>query len=293
MIRQLRFLFLLGGLLIPLTSALAQRQLQLDVATFRNPDVAVKGGVVEVYATVSGKYLTYHRRGPKMFQAGATVTLEAVRPDGTAVYQETVTLRPPVLRDTTAAIKNPISFQKRLTLPEGQYVLRGQMRDQYRAATTDIVEKPLTIESGGTKAVLSDLVLLSKPASRSSVEANNFIRNGLSLTRTPGGLYGRGMEKLYFYAELYNATPAQPLIVRYRLRAAKATKDAASGQGAAQPSAGKPTVLTGELDLTTVPAGDYTLTLEVRNAKNQVLSTQKTSVRRTPADYAPVGAVMP
>lgn len=276
-----------------LAPAAAQHQLQLDAAVFRNADVAVKGGVVEIYATMSGKRLTYQRRGPKLYQAGASVTLEAVRPDGTAAYQETITLRPPVLRDTTAAIKNPISFQKRITLPEGRYILRGHLRDQYRAANTDIVEQPLVLDFSGIKPALSSIVVLSKPASRSAVEANNFMRSGLSLTRAPGGLYARGMDKLYFYAELYNAPAGQPLVLRYRLRAPKATKDVASGQGAAQGAEGKPTVLAGELNLSSVPAGEYTLTLELRNAKNQVLATQTTTVRRNPADYAPAGAVMP
>ncbi|GAB2776613.1 hypothetical protein HNQ93_001931 [Hymenobacter luteus] len=289
----LRLLLTICLLCLPFAAVRAQHQLQLDVARFRSTDVAVKGGTVEIYATVSGKHLTYQRRGPKLFQAGATVTLEAVRPDGSAIYQETITLRPPVLRDTTAAIKNPISFQKRITLPEGRYILRGHLRDQYRAANTDIVERPLVMEFSSTKPGLSDVVLLSKPASRSTVEANNFIRNGLSLTRTPGGLYARGMDKLYFYAELYNASAGQPLVLRYRLRAAKTTKDAVASQGATQGAEGRPTVLTGELDLTKVPAGEYLLTLEIRNAKNQVLTTQTTTVRRNPADYAPAGAVMP
>jgi len=274
-------------------SAGAQHQLQLDVARFRNDDIAVKGGVVEVYATVAGKSLTYQKRGPKMFQAGATVMLEVVRPDGTAAYQETVTLKPPVLRDTTAVIKNPISFQKRLNLPDGRYILRGQMRDLYRAGFTDIVEQPLTVEFGVTKPVLSDVVLLAKPVSRSAVEPNNFMRNGLSLTRAAGGLYARGQDKLFFYAELYNATAGQPLTVRYRLRAAKATKEAATDQHTVQGADGKPTVVAGTVDLGKVPTGEYTMTVEVRNAKNQLLTTQTTTMHRNTADYAPAGAVMP
>ncbi|RSK36127.1 hypothetical protein [Hymenobacter metallilatus] len=268
-------------------------QLQLDVARFRNEDVAVKGGVVELYATVAGKHLTYQKRGPKMYQAGATVTLEVVRPDGTAVYQESVTLKPPVLRDTTAAIKNPVSFQKRLTLPEGRYTLRGQLKDQYRAGFTDIVEQPLVVEVSSPKPALSDVVLLLKPASRSSVETNNFMRSGLSLTRAAGGLYARGQDKLFFYSELYAALPGQAYGLRYRLRAGKAPKDAATGQGTVQGAEGRPTVLTGELDLSKVPAGKFTLTVEVRNAKNQLLATQTATVHRNPDEYAPAGAILP
>ncbi|GAB3227674.1 hypothetical protein GCM10027346_11300 [Hymenobacter seoulensis] len=289
----LRFLLPLCLLVTSLLPAFGQHQLQLDVATYRHDDVAVKGTVVEVYATIAGKHLTYQRRGPKMYQAGATVLLEVIKPDGTAAYQETITLKPPVLRDTTAAIKNPVSFQKRINLPEGRYTLRGQMRDLYRSANVDIVEQPLVLEFGGSKPRMSSIVLLSRPASRSSVEANNFMRNGLSLTRAVGGLYARGMDKLYFYAELYNVTAEQPYMVSYRLRADKATKNVASGQGTVLGASGRSTVLTGELDISKVPAGEYTLTLEIRNAKKQVLSTQTTLMRRDPADYAPVGAVMP
>ena len=278
--------------LLCLAAPAASAQLLLDVSRFRNDNVAVKGGVVEIYVTVSGQHLTYQRRGPKMYQAGAAVTLEAIRPDGVAAYQETITLRPPVLRDTTATIKNPISFQKRIILPDGRYIFRAQMRDQYRAASTTIVEQPLVVEFGNDKLQMSDVVLLAKPASRAAVEANNFIRNGLTLTRAPAGLYARGQEKLFFYAELYNVAAGQPLVLRYFVRAPKGKQDVAAGKGLVQGAEGRPTVLTGELDLSKVPAGSYQLMVEVRNAKNQVVASQTTNLRRDPAEYAPAGAVI-
>lgn len=289
---RLRLLLPLLLLLSALSAAPASAQLLLDATRFRNDDVALKGGVVEVYVTVAGQHLTYQRRAPKMFQAAAIVTLEAIRPDGTAAYQETITLKPPVLRDTTAAIKNPLSFQKRLLLPAGTYALRGQLRDQYRAASTVIVEQPLLIDIGSIKPQLSDLVLLAKPASRAAIEANNFIRQGLSLTRAPGGLYARGQDRLFFYAELYNAPAGQPLVVLYRLQPVAGKTSAASGKGLVQGNEGRPTVLTGELELGTVPAGRYTLLLEVRDAKNRVLTTQTATVQRNPTEYAPAGATM-
>ncbi|TGD82893.1 hypothetical protein [Hymenobacter wooponensis] len=287
------FLTLLLILTALLTQAAAPPQLLLDVACFRNEDQVVKGGVVEIYATVSGQALTYMRRGPKMFQAAATVTLEVIRPDGSAAYQETVTLKPPVLRDTTAAIKNPISFQKRIVLPDGTYTLRGQVRDQYRAGTASITDLPLIVKTTATKPTLSSVVMLAKPASRTVAEANNFIRNGYSLTRTPGGFYSRGAEKLNFYAELYNAPIGQPLTVRYRVRTVGGAKDAASATSPITGLEGRPTPVLGQLDLTKLPAGEYVLTVELRNAKSQVLSSQTAKLRYNPADYAPAGAVMP
>jgi hypothetical protein len=286
----LTFFLLLTALL---TQAAAPPQLLLDVACFRNEDQVVKGGVVEIYATVSGQALTYMRRGPKMFQAAATVTLEVIRPDGSAAYQETVTLKPPVLRDTTAAIKNPISFQKRIVLPDGTYTLRGQVRDQYRAGTASITDLPLLVKTTATKPTLSSVVLLAKPASRTAAEANNFIRNGFSLTRAPGGMYSRGAENLNFYSELYNAPVGQPLTVRYAVRKAKASKDAAVATRPVTGLEGRPSPVLGQLELSKLTEGEYVLTVEVRNSLNQVLATQTSKLRYNPADYAPAGAVMP
>ncbi len=288
----------LSLLLLLLSSALAPAaavplpMLQLDVARFRNEDVGIKGSVLELYATVSGKSLRYMRRAPKMYQAAAVLTLEIIRPDGQAVYQETITLKPPVLSDTTATIKNPLSFQKRVVLPDGQYTLRGLVRDQYQTGQQSLVEEPLTLAAVGTKPALSDVVLLAKPAARGA-EASNFSRGGYSLTRAPGGLYARGADRLWFYAELYNLAPDQSLTVRYRLRQAKAKTDALTNSAPARGQAGRPTPVVGELDLSKLPAGDYTLTVEVRDAKNQLLTTQTAAVRRAPDEYAPAGAGPP
>jgi hypothetical protein len=286
--RALYLLFLL--LLLPLAGPVlaAQPQLLLDVARFRNLDTSVKGSVVEIYATVPGQWLTYMRRAPKMYQAAAILTLEIIRPDGQAAYQENITLKPPVLSDTTAAIKNPLSFQKRLVLPDGNYRIRGLVRDQYRGSQQALVEMPLVLASTDVKLTLGDVVLLAKPAAKGA-ESSNFSRGGFSLTRAPGGTYARGTDKLWLYTELYNAAPEQELQVRYRLRKASSKTDALTQAATTRGLAGRPTPITNELDLSKVPAGDYTLTVEVRTPK-QVQTTQTATVHRSTTEYAPAGA---
>lgn len=283
------FLFLL--LLATGAARAATPQLQLDVARFRNEDRAVKGTVVELYATVPGQGLTYFRRAPKTFQAAAILTLEVLKPDGQPAYQETITLKPPVLSDTTAAIKAPISFQKRLVLPDGRYTLRGRVRDQYHAGAEAVVEQPLVLESSSAKPFLSDIVLLARPAGKSPAQ-NNFTRGGYSLVRAPGSYYSRGADQIYFYAELYQAPAGQPLQVHYRIQSeegASAEAEVELGQAAQ----GRPTPIVGELPLGPLPTGQYTFTIEVRDAKNHVLATQSTLLRRDYEEYAPAGAPAP
>src|SRR5689334_1378905 len=108
----MRHLLALLLLLTSLAARAGSPPLQLDVARFRSEDVAVKGTVLEIYATISGQQLTYLRRGPKTYQATAALTLKVLKPDGKPAWQETVVLRPPVLPDTTAQLKSPLSFQK-------------------------------------------------------------------------------------------------------------------------------------------------------------------------------------
>jgi len=286
---RLLLLLLLG--LIALPAPAATPQLILDVARFRNQDLTVKGAEVEIYVTVPSTSLTYMRRAPKTFQAAAAVTLEILKADGKPAYQETITLKPPVISDTTAAIKNALSFQKRIALPDGSYTLRGRVRDQYHAGAEGTVEMPLVLQSTSKGVALSDLVILARPAAKSPGQ-NNFTRGGYLLTRAPDGLYARGAERLYFYAELYQVMQSQKLSLRYRLQSAEG-----AGAEAEAPleniDLGHVTSIAGEMPLGPLPTGSYTLTVEVLDARKKVIATQTAHVQRETETFAPAGAVAP
>ncbi|QKG57163.1 hypothetical protein GKZ68_11300 [Hymenobacter sp. BRD128] len=146
-------------------------QLILQVAKFRNLDQVQKGGEVEISVTVPTQPLTYRQRAPRSFQSSAVVDLDILKADGTAAWHETVTLKPPVLSDTTIALKNPLSFLKRVTLPDGSYTLRGRIRDQYKSANGETtVAQPLVV-AAPTAPAFSDLVFLAKPAAKASAES--------------------------------------------------------------------------------------------------------------------------
>ena len=159
----MRYLLTLLTTLLTLAAQAGPPQLFLDVARFRNLNKVEKGAEVEIYVTVPTQSLTYRQRAPRAFQSAAVVTLDILKADGKSVYHEVVTLKPPVLTDTTIAIKNPQSFLKRIMLPDGKYTLRGTVKDQYgsdNAETT--VEKPLVLEAPAGP-FLSDIMLLARP----------------------------------------------------------------------------------------------------------------------------------
>jgi hypothetical protein len=282
-------------LLFPLALATASfahaapPRLLLEVARFRNLDQVQKGGEVEIAVTVPTQPLTYRQRAPRSFQSSAVVDLDILKADGTSAWHETVTLKPPVLNDTTISIKNPLSFLKRVALPDGTYTLRGKVRDQYKATNGETtVEQPLVVAAPKGPA-FSDIVYLSKAAVKTTGETV-FNRGGYLLTRAPGGFYGRGTEAVYFYTELNQLPADRPVRLSYHL----ASPDGSAVDGDAEPltpQSGRPTALTGQLPLGMLPAGPFTLTIEARDAATKkVLATQSQPGQLSLTDYAPAGA---
>ncbi|WP_151089203.1 hypothetical protein [Hymenobacter baengnokdamensis] len=267
-------------------------QLILQVARFRNLDQVQKGGEVEISVTVPTQPLTYRQRAPRSFQSSAVVELAILKADGTAAWQESVTLKPPVFSDTTIAIKNPLSFLKRITLPDGTYTLRGRIRDQYRSANGETtVELPLVLAESKTPA-FSDLVFLARPAAKASAESA-FNRGGYLLTRAAGGYYGRGADNVFFYTELNQVPAGRAVRLHYHLAAPDGTAADADAP-LVTTQAGRPTAVVGQLPLGPIPAGPFTLTIEARDAATKkVLATQSQSGQRSLTDYAPAGAAVP
>ncbi|WP_375416659.1 hypothetical protein [uncultured Hymenobacter sp.] len=277
--------------LLRLTAHAGPPQIHFDVAQFRGLDKVEGGAEVEIYVSVPTQPLTYRQRAPKQFQSAATVTLQILKANGQLAFQETVTLRPPTLNDTLIAIKNPVSFLKRVSLPAGRYTLRGRVRDQYRAANGETtVEQPLEVKAPSPAAFLSDIVLLAKPAVKTT-GSETFIRGGYLLTRAPSGLYARGASNLYFYTELNQAPAGQAVRLHYHLENPEGF--AADADAPLTPQAGRPTSVAGQLPFGPLPDGEFALTIEVYGANKKLLTTQTARGRRDAATYAPAGAAVP
>jgi hypothetical protein len=288
----MRYFLLIISFLFSLGAQAGPPQLLLDVARFSNLNKVEKGAEVEIYVTVPTQSLIYRQRAPKAFQSAATVTLEILKADGQSAYREVITLKPPVLNDTTTAIKNPQSFLKRILLPDGKYTLRGTVKDQYRSTGSEtVVEKPLVLEAP-TGPFLTDIVLLSRPAARSGGD-DNFTRGGYRLTRAPGGSYGRGSDNIFFYTELHNAPVGQELRVHYHLTTPDGS--AADADSTLTPQSGRPTTVAGQLPLGPLPDGPFTLFVEVYGGpgNKKLLAGHRAIGQRSSADYATAGAAVP
>ena len=174
-------------------------------------------------------------------------------------------------------------------LPDGQYTLRGTLRDQYRSSggqTT--VEKPLVL-TAPTGPFLTDIVLLNKAAARGA-GADNFSRGGYRLTRVPSGTYTRGTENVFFYTELHQAPVGQSLRVHYHLTTPDGS--AADADATLTTQAGRPTTVVGQLPMGPLPDGPFTLFIEVYGGAGgkKLLAGHRVIGQRNVGEYGPDGA---
>ena len=288
----MRYLLTLLVLFTALAVQAGPPQILLDVARFRNLNKVEKGAEVEIFVTVPTQSLTYRQRAPKAFQSSAVVTLDVLKADGTSAYHEIIALKPPVLNDTTIAIKNPQSFLKRIMLPDGKYTLRGTVKDQFRSTGNETtVEKPLVLEAPAGP-FLTDVVLLSRPAAKTGGD-DNFARSGYRLTRAAGGSYGRGADNVFFYTELHNAPVGQALRVHYHLTTPDGS--AADADATLTPQSGRPTSIAGQLPMGPLPDGPFTLFVEVYGGpgNKKLLAGHRAIGEHAAAEYAPAGAAVP
>lgn len=287
----MRYLLTLLAVFATLAAQAGPPPLLLDVARFRNPNRVEKGAEVEIYVTVSTQSLIYRQRSPRAFQSSALLTLDVLKADGTSAYHEVITLKPPVITDTTIAIKNPQSFLKRILLPDGSYILRGTVKDQYRSAGNEtVVEKPLVLEAPAGP-FLTDVLLLARPAVRSAGD-DNFIRGGYRLSRVSGGSYGRGADNVFFYTELHNVPVGQALRVHYHLTTPDGS--AADADATLTPQAGRPTSIAGQLPMGPLPDGPFTLFVEVYGGpgNKKLLAGHRAIGEHIAAEYAAPGAAV-
>jgi len=314
----MRFLLatgVLASLVLARPPAVAPPRPLLEVARFRALDQTRPTAEIEVNITVPTQGLLYRQRIRRAFQASATLELSLTRADGgQPVWRETVALRPPVLTDTARTIKNPFSLLRRVLVPDGAYVLRAALRDDMRPTSepkrTVVVEQPVEALAP-TGVAFSDVLLLGQPAARVAAGEGDNVRGGYQLTRAPTGLYARGADVVFFYAELSGLPAGRPVRLRYRLAsgapetpatpaapAAPANKASALKPAAAEATLtalpGRPTPVVGRLPLGALPAGPFTLTLEARDATtNKLLASQRQTGSRNPTDYIQAGASSP
>ena len=233
---------------------------------------------VSFYSPVEGSYTEVHIKIPvstlcfekseKGYIAGADIEIEILGDKDTA-YSDRYILPTPLLKDTFNVDFNLVDI-RRARIKEGHYVVNIKVRDHKTGSKAEI-SKPLNIIVNDKIADFSDIILVD--TFYISPAENVFTRGEIDYIPEINNFYGKDKEQFSFYAELYNADNilgAEDAQLRTYISDVSGKRLAGfSKTKAIHPQ--KVSVITDGFSIRDLPAGVYTLTLELRgNTGNMV-----------------------
>jgi GWxTD domain-containing protein len=278
-------LFLVAVVLLP---ASAQDQglpveVDLDAATFAYDDDA---SLVELYLAFEAGSL--HFVGSENgFTARLPVEL-AIRRDtdaelaGTPVeplWQDSLRLEFSVLDTTGFSPGQHFVHQVRAAVPSGEYVLELVVPADAAIGRSELMLRRdlLVAEFAEPRPTISDIVIASS-IQPSEDSTSPFHKNGLLILPNANQVFGVGLERLYYYAEIYRADMVLAGESEYNvfvyLAEANLPQPMPQLQKRFVRAVRNPDVVVGSFDLSAVPSGSYYIRAVILNRENESIVEQ-------------------
>ncbi|MCW5921047.1 MAG: GWxTD domain-containing protein [Saprospiraceae bacterium] len=231
---------------------------------------------LEINIEIAAASVMYRHVDSVMLQAGVEVLILVKQGDETVKFDKYVLNSP--LVDFPQALLDV----KRMSLPNGDYLLEISFVDVNDPENKALFKRPLKV-AVGTQIHLSEVQLLR--SFRRDDTDNPFTKNGFFLEPLPFLFYDQGAKLLAFYAEIYHSNkdiqdPAY--LVRYFIEQEKGndvTNLISIGHQRKKPSPIDAVLV--QMDISKLESGNYFLTVEVRNAANELLATRKVAFQRS------------
>lgn len=264
-----RLLLFASALLFPW----ATRALDAGVswAVFATPEKPY----LEINIEIAASSVNFKHIDSLHLQAGVEVLILVKQGDKVVNYEKYALNSPPV------EVPQALLDVKRMVLQPGEYILEITFQDLNDPANTDAYSAPLNVRIN--EAIhLTEVQLLR--SFRPDNSDNPFSKNGYFLEPLPFNFYDRGAPTLAFYAEIYhsNKSVTDAYLVRYFIEQEKGNglKTLISvGNQRRKPSTIDAVLV--QMDINKLESGNYTLTVELRNAASELLTSRTLSFQRS------------
>ncbi len=258
-------------------------QLDVDVATFAY-DAA--SSLVEVYLAFEASTLSF-TNVDTAFVATLPVDLDMRKSsdsdlegtEGQSVWSDSLVLSF-VIADTAGLVPGQhFVHQVRAAVTPGEYELDVSVPADPAASRQALSLRRDVVVLGfgdGTTAI-SDVTLATNISP--SDEGNSpFYKNGLLIRPNANQLYGEGLSRLFFYAEVYNVDAVQGLAGEYTLFCyladANLPRPLPGNARRLERPVRSPDVVVGSFDVGSLPSGSYFLRMAVLNRDNEAVVEQ-------------------
>ena len=187
------------------------------------------------------------------------------------VHFEKYNLLSPEIDPNDSVIPDFIN-QQRINLPNGIYTVELTLKDFNSVNKENVVSQEIKIDYSKDKVMVSDIVLLESFSP--TVTTNLYSKNGYDLIPLAGNFYPSSINKLRFYAEIYNtlSTNNDPFIVRYYVTNSNNDRILDDLFLLKKQTAKKVNVVLAEFPIENLPSGNYDVNVEVISKENKLLA---------------------
>ncbi len=172
--------------------------------------------------------------------------------------------------------------QKRYALPNGEYSIEVVLTDLNQTGNVKKWNQAISLDYSTEKLEQSDIQLLGN--FKESEPIAGFTKNGYYLETLPFSFYNKKTERLSFYNEIYNADKAigDDFLVRYFIDEVGNNDSRTTVKlGNKKRKAESVNVILLQMDIKSLPSGNYYLTVEVRNRNGELLSSKEVFFQRS------------
>ncbi len=276
----MRSFLLLFAMLFSITLC-AQPVCTFDYKVFRSTDQTY----IETYLEFSSPSLNYAQLDNGNFQAKVSTTITFSQGDSTIInYSKTDILSP----ETADSVYIDFIDMQRFNLAPGTYQMEVLMVDMYSPEKkSQAYKQKLVIEEPLKTADISDILFINDL--KNTTTPSIYTRGNMDLFPYISNYFPADVPKLNFYAELYNTKTTFPdstgaFVFTYKITTPKNGKTFRSFQQITRQKAKEIVPVLFKLDISTLPSGDYNLVLEIRNTKNELVTSKTRQFQRNNPD---------
>lgn len=258
------------GLLSLLPYGSTAIDVSLDIATFKNGTQ----GYLEVYLHVVGTSVNFESLDSIQQQATVEVMLQ-IEKDNAIIIADKLMISSPIV-----AVPTDFVDVKRYKLDNGDYRLMAFMKDKSKSEDEVNIQKVFSLNYNLSPIEQSDIQLLA--SAKAATDPNHpFAKRQFLLEPLPTHFLQKELTSLLFYNEVYLQNTTKPLKLRYFIdrvlngdrKTVKIVNKRKVGRGI--------TPLLLSIDISDVASGNYTLTVEVRDTTEALLSAKSIPFQRS------------
>lgn len=253
----------------------------LSYATFKSP----KQKYIEVYLHVVGQTVTYLPIDGDSSQLQAAVEVTMIFKKTDKEGKEEIVKFDKFKLNSPIATERMLDFVdlKRYALRNGKYMLEVEIKDVNKPEIFKKYSAPVRMLYRGEDVQQSDVQLLASFEQAEEGSSHPLAKNGVIMEPLPYNFYGRNADALMFYNEIYDTDKAigDDYMVSYFIEQVENNepKVILIGHKRKKPAPVTPILL--EMDIKTLPSGNYNLVVEVRNRHKELISKKSAFFQRS------------